>query len=126
MGNKDERPEEGLVHDEVEIEDFEYDIDTDSFKYPCPCGDEFTVSRVSISEMFALFTQRNSIELTNLYQNFPTQEDLMNGEKYAKCPSCSLIIQVIYNIDDLESIVEIKSAQKDSAPNKSSSLRVIN
>lgn len=126
MGNEDQRLEEGLVHDEVEIEDFEYDIDTDSFKYPCPCGDEFTVSRVSISEVLASFSQKNSDELTNLYRFFHTQDDLINGEKYAKCPSCSLMVQVIYNLDDLESIVEIKSAQKDSSSNKSSSLRAIN
>lgn len=43
----DEGIADGLVHDEVEIEDFEYDKSTDSFTYPCPCGDEFTVSRVS-------------------------------------------------------------------------------
>lgn len=49
MGNQVESSvDDGLVHDEVEIEDFEYDPDTDSFKYPCPCGDEFSVSRVSI------------------------------------------------------------------------------
>lgn len=97
MGKEDEKPEDGLIHDEVEIEDFEYDVDTDSFMYPCPCGDEFTVSR----------------------------EDLMNGERYAKCPSCSLMVQVIYNLNDLESIVEVKSAQKESSSNKSSNLRAI-
>lgn len=41
--------DEGLVHDEVEIEDFEYDPDTDTFKYPCPCGDEFLVTSVGIN-----------------------------------------------------------------------------
>lgn len=45
--NDDEVPEDGLLHDEVEIEDFEYDLDTDTFTYPCPCGDEFVVNRVS-------------------------------------------------------------------------------
>lgn len=44
---EEEKPEDGLVHDEVEIEDFEYDPETDSFLYPCPCGDEFSISRVS-------------------------------------------------------------------------------
>lgn len=39
--------DDGLVHDEVEIEDFEYDPNADTFTYPCPCGDEFVVSRVS-------------------------------------------------------------------------------
>lgn len=47
MAIDDQPPEDGLVHDEVEIEDFEYDPQTETFTYPCPCGDEFTVARVS-------------------------------------------------------------------------------
>lgn len=43
----EERHDDGLVHDEVEIEDFEYDPEEDTFTYPCPCGDEFSVMRVS-------------------------------------------------------------------------------
>lgn len=39
--------DDGLIHDEIEIEDFEFDALTDTFTYPCPCGDEFTVTRVS-------------------------------------------------------------------------------
>lgn len=38
--------DDGVVHDEVEIEDFEYDPEADTFTYPCPCGDEFVVLRV--------------------------------------------------------------------------------
>jgi hypothetical protein len=38
----------------------------------------------------------------------------MNGEKYAKCPSCSLMVQVIFNPEDLDSIVDTKSAHKES------------
>lgn len=45
---QDFHDEDGLVHDEVEIEDFEYDLETDTFTYPCPCGDEFSVLRVSL------------------------------------------------------------------------------
>lgn len=41
--------DDGLVHDEVEIEDFQYDSSADTFTYPCPCGDEFVVSRVSMA-----------------------------------------------------------------------------
>lgn len=51
-----ERIEEGLVHDEVEIEDFEYDPETETFIYPCPCGDEFTVLKVSYNP-----TQRTTL-----------------------------------------------------------------
>ncbi|XP_035684273.1 DPH3 homolog [Branchiostoma floridae] len=61
-----------VFHDEVEIEDFEYDEDEEKYYYPCPCGDRFEI----------------------------TKEDLMNGEDVATCPSCSLIVRVIYDLDD--------------------------
>lgn len=38
--------EDGVFHDEVEIEDFEYDAESESFTYPCPCGDLFTITKV--------------------------------------------------------------------------------
>ena len=37
-----------IFHDEVEIEDFEYDEETDCYYYPCPCGDQFQITRVSL------------------------------------------------------------------------------
>ncbi|XP_061281198.1 diphthamide biosynthesis protein 3 isoform X2 [Bos javanicus] len=58
-----------VFHDEVEIEDFQYDEDSETYFYPCPCGDNFCI----------------------------TKEDLENGEDVATCPSCSLIIKVIYD-----------------------------
>uniref|UniRef100_A0A3Q2VG96 Diphthamide biosynthesis protein 3 n=1 Tax=Haplochromis burtoni TaxID=8153 RepID=A0A3Q2VG96_HAPBU len=58
-----------VFHDEVEIEDFEYDEDTETYYFPCPCGDRFAI----------------------------TKEDLENGEEVATCPSCSLIVKVIYD-----------------------------
>lgn len=61
-----------VFHDEVEIEDFEYDEESDTYYYPCPCGDQFQITR----------------------------EDLENGEDVAECPSCSLIIKVIYDAED--------------------------
>jgi diphthamide biosynthesis protein 3 len=61
-------------YDEVEIEDMQFDEDKGCFYYPCPCGDKFLI----------------------------TLEQLMDGEEIAKCPSCSLIIRVIYDPDDIE------------------------
>lgn len=58
-----------VFHDEIEIEDFEFDEDTETYYYPCPCGDKFAISR----------------------------EDLESGEEVASCPSCSLIVRVIYD-----------------------------
>ncbi|KAH8381692.1 hypothetical protein KR093_010683 [Drosophila rubida] len=60
-----------IYHDEVEIEDFEYDEEEEMYYYPCPCGDRFQISK----------------------------EELMEGEEVATCPSCSLIVKVIYDPD---------------------------
>lgn len=35
-----------IFHDEVEIEDFEFDEEEQLFYYPCPCGDRFQISKV--------------------------------------------------------------------------------
>lgn len=35
-----------VFHDEVEIEDFEYDEDTETYHFPCPCGDKFAITKV--------------------------------------------------------------------------------
>lgn len=56
-------------YDEVEIEDFEYDQDEGIYYYPCPCGDQFQISL----------------------------SDLIAGEEEATCPSCSLVIKIIYD-----------------------------
>lgn len=61
-----------VYHDEIEIEDMEYDDETETYYYPCPCGDRFQI----------------------------TKEELQSGEEEATCPSCSLVIKVIYNLDD--------------------------
>lgn len=62
-----------ILHDEIEIEDMEYDEEEEMYYYPCPCGDRFEISK----------------------------EELEMGEEIARCPSCSLIIRVIYDLDSL-------------------------
>ncbi|XP_001362531.1 diphthamide biosynthesis protein 3-like [Monodelphis domestica] len=57
--------------DKVEIEDFEYEEEMETYFYPCPCGDNFII----------------------------TKEDLENGEEVATCSRCSLVIKVIYERD---------------------------
>jgi len=79
--------EDGIYHDEVEIEDFDYDPETETFSYPCPCGDLFTI----------------------------TKDDLLNGEIVASCVSCSLIVKVIYELDDIENIVHSKTKQENKS-----------
>jgi len=63
-----------VFHDEVEIKDFEYDEEEETYYYPCPCGDRFAITR----------------------------EELECGEEVATCPSCSLIVKVIYDPDDFQ------------------------
>ncbi|KAL6254205.1 hypothetical protein P5V15_014827 [Pogonomyrmex californicus] len=60
---------QSVYYDEVEIDDFEYDQDEEIYYYPCPCGDQF---QISLTELAA-------------------------GEVEVTCPSCSLMIKVIYD-----------------------------
>ncbi|XP_068719179.1 diphthamide biosynthesis protein 3-like isoform X1 [Montipora capricornis] len=95
-----------VFHDEVEIEDFEYDEETETYFYPCPCGDQFQITKVGTtyllleaktsSYLIACVKTRNSI-VSNYHV---LQEELENGEDVAHCPSCSLIIRVIYDLED--------------------------
>ena len=36
-------------HDEIEIEDMEYDDEKETYYYPCPCGDRFEITKVKRS-----------------------------------------------------------------------------
>ena len=60
-------------YDQIDIVDFVYDKENALFTYPCPCGDQFTISL----------------------------EDLECGETTARCNSCSLLLHVIYSEKDL-------------------------
>ncbi|KAJ2135766.1 Diphthamide biosynthesis protein 3 [Coemansia sp. RSA 678] len=59
-------------YDEIEIEDMDYDEDEEKYTYPCPCGDRFEITRI----------------------------ELENGESIAKCPSCSLLLKIVYDPDE--------------------------
>jgi len=64
----------GMYYDEIEIEDMAWDEEKRVYYYPCPCGDRFEISR----------------------------KQLTNCEDIATCPSCSLIIRVVYDPLDYE------------------------
>ncbi|ESK97400.1 diphthamide biosynthesis protein 3 [Moniliophthora roreri MCA 2997] len=68
----------GAYYDEIEIEDMAWDAEKGVYHYPCPCGDRFEISR----------------------------KQLANYEDIATCPSCSLIIRVIYDPLDFEDAEE--------------------
>jgi diphthamide biosynthesis protein 3 len=55
-------------YDEIEIEDMTFDPKLELYHFPCPCGDRFEISI----------------------------GDLREGEDIAVCPSCSLMIKVIF------------------------------
>lgn len=58
------------IYDEIEIEDMTYDSTLEIYHYPCPCGDRF---EIGIAE-------------------------LRDGEEIAVCPSCSLMIRVVFEV----------------------------
>mmetsp|Transcript_22078 Transcript_22078/g.46035 ORF Transcript_22078/g.46035 Transcript_22078/m.46035 type:complete len:95 (+) Transcript_22078:262-546(+) len=83
------------VYEEVEIEDMEYDEEDMVYYYPCPCGDRFRI----------------------------TLEELWDGEDIAKCPSCTLRIEVIFEEEDLpplppEESTDDESDREDEDPKK--------
>jgi diphthamide biosynthesis protein 3 len=57
-------------YDEIEIEDMTFDPALQIYHFPCPCGDRFEISL----------------------------GDLHDGEEVAVCPSCSLMIKVIFEV----------------------------
>ncbi|EQK97348.1 hypothetical protein G6O67_005896 [Ophiocordyceps sinensis] len=68
--------EENLaIYDEIEIEDMNFDETLQLYHYPCPCGDRFQIAL----------------------------DDLRDEQDIAVCPSCSLMIRVIFDLDDLPS-----------------------
>ncbi|KAK2871969.1 Diphthamide biosynthesis protein 3 [Arthroderma sp. PD_2] len=61
------------IYDEIEIEDMTFDPVLQIYHYPCPCGDRFEIGLA----------------------------DLRDGEEIGICPSCSLMIRVIFDEGDL-------------------------
>jgi CSL zinc finger len=92
------RRDKGLT---VQIEDMDFDEETLVFHSPCPCGDRFEISLVCTH--LVLFC----LPVTNC----SAQEQIKEGVDIAECPSCSLIIRVIY--DPVDSGVESADGQDD-------------
>lgn len=59
-------------YDEIEIEDMDFDAEQGLYTFPCPCGDLFQISL----------------------------DELREGEDIARCPSCTLIIRIIYDPEE--------------------------
>jgi diphthamide biosynthesis protein 3 len=58
------------IYDEIEIEDMTFDEALQLYHYPCPCGDRFQIAL----------------------------DDLRDEQDIAVCPSCSLMIRVIFDL----------------------------
>ncbi|KXX79938.1 Diphthamide biosynthesis protein 3 [Madurella mycetomatis] len=65
--------EQYSIYDEIEIEDMTFDETLQIYHYPCPCGDRFEIALC----------------------------DLQDGQDIGVCPSCSLMIKVIFEADNL-------------------------
>jgi diphthamide biosynthesis protein 3 len=65
-----------MAYDEVEVEDMAWDAQLKAWTYQCPCGDLFSI----------------------------TPEELLAGETVARCPSCSLFVEVVYDPERLPAV----------------------
>ncbi|KAF2839633.1 CSL family zinc finger-containing protein [Patellaria atrata CBS 101060] len=71
-------------YDEIEIEDMVFDTKLQLYHFPCPCGDRFEISL----------------------------GDLRDGEDVAVCPTCSLMIKVIFEASDLPQEQPVKTEKE--------------
>ena len=78
------------IYEEVEIEDMTWNEELWEFTYPCPCGDKFVISLA----------------------------DLDDGEDVAGCPSCTLRIRVIYDMEYIETL-KLTLSEKQEIENSS-------
>ena len=72
-------------YEEVALDDMQWDDGLQAFTYQCPCGDLFQISG----------------------------DDLAAGEDIAHCPSCSLVVRVLF---DAAAFAAEWEAQKPDAP----------
>ncbi|KAK1772766.1 hypothetical protein QBC33DRAFT_554209 [Phialemonium atrogriseum] len=86
MSDTDEEPIS--VYDEVEIEDMTFDEALQIYHHPCPCGDRFEIALA----------------------------DLRDEADIAVCPSCSLMIRVIFEVDSLPKESDFDKSPPQQAP----------
>lgn len=91
MSDSEEEPIS--VYDEVEIEDMTYDETMQIYHYPCPCGDRFEIALADLKD------ESNDI---------------------AVCPSCSLMIRVIFEV---VSSLSLQNTQMTTPAEKRADLR---
>ena len=65
-------------HDEVDIDEMDWNDELKALTYQCPCGDLFAI----------------------------TLDELADGEYIARCPSCSLYVVVVYEPEDVKRLTQ--------------------
>ena len=86
----------GGAYDEIDLEDMDWNAELGAFTFQCPCGDLFQI----------------------------TPEELRAGEEVGHCPSCSLVITVVYEPDELVELIPA-GTRDESAPVLRLFIRVI-
>ena len=76
----------GGAYDEIDLEDMDWNAELGAFTFQCPCGDLFQI----------------------------TPEELMAGEEVGHCPSCSLVITVVYEPDELVELIPAGTRDTES------------
>ena len=51
-----------VFHDEIEIEDMEFDEENQLYHYPCPCGDRFEIRFVFLFQVKVLYVEGDFLE----------------------------------------------------------------
>mmetsp|Transcript_3644 Transcript_3644/g.4564 ORF Transcript_3644/g.4564 Transcript_3644/m.4564 type:complete len:129 (-) Transcript_3644:380-766(-) len=72
-------------YDDVDLIDMNFDAAEETYSYPCPCGDNFYIS----------------------------VDDLLNMEDVAPCPSCSLLLTVVYDPDAFFESIQLQMSTKE-------------
>ena len=83
------------VHEEVKLSEMEFDPELDGYLYDCPCGDEFYIST----------------------------QNLKKGLNIAECPSCSLKLRVLFNLDQF--LKQLKETDKSQINNNNIDSQII-
>ena len=89
------------LHDEVELEDMDWNEELQAFTYQCPCGDFFqiTLDELAAGGLRAVCLRRSC---RRGWRPDCLPGPPLAGEEVAKCPSCSLYVKVIYDPQDFQ------------------------
>ena len=75
------REKMSIYHDEVEIEDMEYDEETETYYYPCPCGDRFQITKVLINVVFICLSRIYLLNFLFVFHKIKTRRKISKTVK---------------------------------------------